>query len=315
MDNKQITGYVKNLSRELGFAECGILPACFLAEEQVHLQTWLDSCMQGTMSYMARNMEKRLDPRKLVENAKTVIVVVQNFYTPVRQADFEAPLLSKYALGKDYHQVMKSKLRQLLQYLCENIPGCTGRIFVDSAPVLERAWARRAGLGWIGKNSNLISRKLGSYLFIGEIILDAELLYDNPVESPDHCGNCTRCMEACPTKAILAPRIVDARRCISYQTIENKTGPDEIFRGSLQNRVFGCDICQEVCPWNRGIAEHQENEFIPSSALLELSAKEWTEMDETRFSELFRDSPVMRAGYSKLMKNVEMVMNASPKQK
>ncbi len=302
-----IADLIKKKSVELGFLECAIVPAGFLDEEEDHLHTWLNREMHGEMEYMARNVEKRLNPGKLVENAKTVIVVLQNYFTQTKQTDSKAPVISKYAYGKDYHLVMKSKLRHLLNFIDHKITPCTGCIFVDSAPVLERAWARRAGIGWIGKNSNLISAVHGSFFFIGELIIDAVLPYDQAAEVNDHCGNCSQCMDACPTKAIKSPKMVDANKCISYQTIELKGKLDEKLKGKFANRIFGCDICQDVCPWNRKAIEHKEAGFEPSPALLDLSPDGWQQMDHQIFRQLFRDSVIYRTGFERLKRNIEFL--------
>ncbi len=263
--------------------------------------------MHGEMGYMARNQEKRLDPKLLVENAKTVIVVLQNYYPKKIQGENGEPVISKYAYGTDYHFVMKDKLRKLLEFIREEVAECNGRPFVDSAPVLERAWARRAGLGWVGKNSNLISVEHGSFFFIGELILDAELSYDKPKLVNDYCGTCTRCIDACPTNAIIGNRTIDARKCISYQTIELKGELTEQLKGKFENRVFGCDICQDVCPWNLKSEPHNEASFEPHPKLFELTQKEWQTMERPLFNELFRNSAVKRTGYKGLKRNLKFI--------
>ena len=271
MQNRiEITGLIKAKARELGLLDCVILPVESLETEKQPFLAWLENGMHGQMDYMARNIEKRLNPSLLFENAKTIIVVLQNYYPSDIQKDITAPVLSKYAYGTDYHFVMKDKLKSLLSFIHNEIEPCNGRPFVDSAPVLERAWAKRAGLGWIGKNSNLISVEHGSFFFIGELILDIELPFDKPKLVSDRCGKCTRCIDACPTKAIVADKVVDARRCISYQTIELKGDLDENLKGRFENRVFGCDICQDVCPWNLKSEPHHEPAFNPNEKLLTL---------------------------------------------
>jgi epoxyqueuosine reductase len=298
---------IKLKAKELGFLECAIIPAGFLEEEEDHFSSWLKAGMCGEMHYMFRNKRKRLDPRLLLENAKTIILVLQNYYTGIKQKDPKAPVVSKYAYGMDYHSVMKEKLRLLLAFIQQDIQLCYGRPFVDSAPVLERAWARRAGLGWIGKNSNLISVKHGSFFFIGELILDIALPFDklNPVA--DHCGTCTRCIDACPTNAIVTDRIVDARKCISYQTIELKGEIDKKLKGRFENRIFGCDICQDVCPWNRKSVPNNESRFNPSSFLLQMTKNDWYNLDKSRFNYLFKNSAVKRTGYDGLKRNMEFI--------
>ena len=312
MNHSTASESIKQKAGELGFLGCGIVPAGFLAEEEPHLHTWLTRGMHGEMGYMERNLEKRLDPCLLIENARTVIVVLQNYYTPAEPFDQEAPILSKYAYGTDYHFVMKNKLRLLLEFIHTEISHCNGRPFVDSAPVLERAWARRAGLGWIGKHSNLISLVHGSFFFIGELIIDIELPYDEPREVRDRCGTCTRCIDACPTRAIVANRIVDARKCISYQTIELKGELDRNLKGKFENRVFGCDICQDVCPWNLKAQPHCEPAFEPAPRLLALPKEEWHQMDKPLFNNLFRNSAVKRAGYDGLHRNLKFLTDNDP---
>ena len=255
------------------------------------------------MGYMDNHFEKRTDPSKLVDGARTVISLLYNYYTDRKQADPEAPVLSKYAYGRDYHLVMKERMYELFEYIKSIHPEASGRVFVDSAPVLDRAWARRAGLGWIGKSSNLISRCAGSFLFIGEIILNLELEYNSILEE-DHCGSCTRCIDACPTQAILENRTLDTEKCISYQTIENKNEISPALEGLFSNRLFGCDICQDVCPWNHKAINHKEPEFEPAPGLLEMSTKDWINLDREQYKQLFRNSPVKRAGFEKLKGNL-----------
>lgn len=305
MRNNKISNLIKFKANTLGLLECRILPTDFLSEEKEHLKNWLEKEMHGEMDYMARNLDKRLDPRLLFENAKTIIVVLQNYFPLETQKDKEAPVLSKYAYGTDYHFVLKDKLKKLLQYIQNEIQQCNGRPFVDSAPVLEKAWARRAGLGWIGKHSNLISPEHGSFFFIGELILDIELPYDIPELVRDRCGKCTKCIDACPTKAIVADKTVDARKCISYQTIELKGDLDKNLKGKFENRVFGCDICQDVCPWNLKSEPHNELDFEPHPKLLELNKNEWEQMERPLFNELFKNSAVKRTGFNGLKRNLE----------
>jgi epoxyqueuosine reductase len=258
------------------------------------------------MHYMQNHFEKRVDPRLLVKGARSVIVVLQNYYTPDGQSDPHAPKISRYAFGKDYHRIMKRKLSSLLAFLGSESGPVSGRYFVDSAPVLERALARKAGLGWTGKNSLLLNRKHGSFFFIGVLITDLELAYDIPVK--DHCGDCTKCIEACPTGAIVSDRIVDSKRCISYLTIEHKGAslPEE-FRGRMENYVFGCDICQDVCPWNNNAHPHGEAGLKPGPGLLDMTRQEWCELNEDRFEKIFTGSAVKRAKYSGLRRNIDFV--------
>lgn len=297
---------IKAKALELGFLSCGISEADFLSDEKDALQKWLQQGMHGEMSYMERNQEMRLDPRLIFEGARSVISVLLNYYPKKEQQDAEAPVLSKYAYGKDYHFVLKEKLNLLLKYIQEEIAPCNGRPFVDSAPVLDKAWAAKAGLGWIGKHSNLISVEHGSFFFIGELIVDLPLEPDQKTVR-DHCGTCTRCIDACPTQAIVAPGIVDARRCISYQTIELRGELDDKLKDQFKNRVFGCDICQDVCPWNLKSEPHQEPDFEPHPQLLELTRKEWMDMDHALFNELFRKSAVKRTKYDGLKRNLRFL--------
>lgn len=297
---------IKRKAFELGFQDCGISKAEALSGEKERMKAWLDLEMHGEMGYMARNFEKRLDPRLLVENAKSVVSVLLNYFPAERQTDPDAPVLSKYAYGTDYHFVMKEKLGKLLEFIQTEIELCQGRCFVDSAPVLDRAWAARAGLGWIGKNTNLISPEHGSFFFIGELIIDLELP-ENPKVVHNHCGNCTRCIDACPTKALVAPYVLDARRCISYQTIENHGEIDPVLKGKFENRVFGCDICQDVCPWNLKSEPHREPAFKPDFRVMNLSRSEWNEMDKPAFNELFRNSAVKRTRFEGLKRNLRFL--------
>lgn len=306
MDKREQRERIKRKAFVLGFLACGIARADYLAEEKPRLEEWLANGMNGEMEYMARNVEKRLDPRLLHEGTKSVISVLLNYFPREKQQDSEAPVLSKYAYGTDYHFVLKDKLRELLDFINEEIAPCSARAFVDSAPVLDKAWAVRAGLGWIGKNTNLISVEHGSYFFIGELLIDLNLEADERIVS-NHCGNCTRCIDACPTKAIVAPYVVDARRCISYQTIEQRGEIDLQLKGQFNDRVFGCDICQDVCPWNLKAEPHSEAAFDPHPRLMKLSREEWQDMDEILFSELFRKSAVKRTKYSGLMRNLKFL--------
>ena len=306
-NSNKISNSIKEKAKSLGLLECVILPAEFLSEEKEPFQNWLDNNMHGEMGYMARNIEKRLDPRLLYENAKTIIVVLQNYFPKETQQDLAAPILSKYAYGIDYHFVLKKKLNELLRFIKDEVGTCNGRAFVDSAPVLERAWAKRAGLGWIGKNSLLISQNHGSFFFIGELILDIELPYSDIKFVKNHCGNCTRCIDACPTQAIVANRVINAQKCISYQTIENRGDIDEGLKGKFKNRVFGCDICQDVCPWNSKSKQHNETNFEPHPKLLHLTKEDLNAMEKPVFNELFKNSAVKRTGFKGLKRNLEFL--------
>lgn len=308
-DQGNILQKIKAKAKELGFLDCAVLPVSELFEEKEHLTNWLKNEMHGQLNYMARNVDKRLNPKLLVGNAKSIIIVLLNYYTQQTQTDCEAPVISKYAYGTDYHFVLKDKLKKLLSFIQTEIKPCNARTFTDSAPILERAWARRAGLGWIGKNSNLISVTHGSFFFIGEIVLDVELPYDEPNQVRNHCGTCTRCIDACPTKAILADCVVDARKCISYQTIEVKGSLDENLKGQFENRIFGCDICQDVCPWNLKSKPHNELYFEPHSDLLQLSKNEWYQIELPLFNTLFKNSAVKRTGFSRLKRNLQFIQH------
>jgi len=297
---------IKIKSSELGFLDCGISSAEFLTSEKDQLLKWLTSGMHGEMSYMANHFDKRLDPCLLVDHARSVISVLLNYYPAEKQTDPEVPVLSKYAFGTDYHLVMKEKLGKLLKFIQSEISPCKGRSFVDSAPVLERAWAARAGLGWIGKNTSLISTDHGSFFFIGELIIDLELPEEDKVVR-NHCGNCTRCIDACPTKALIAPFVLDARRCISYQTIEKRGEIDPTLKGTFVNRVFGCDICQDVCPWNLKSEAHHEPAFSPDPKVMNLTKTEWNNMDKPLFNKLFRNSAVKRTRFEGLKRNLRFL--------
>lgn len=301
-----ISFIIKAKAQELGFMDCGISRAEFLVDEKERLVSWLENEMHGEMAYMANHLDKRLNPRLLVDNAQSIISVLLNYYPCEKQADPQAPILSKYAYGTDYHFVMKDKLGELLGYIQSEIAPCEGRCFVDSAPVLDRAWAARAGLGWIGKNTNLLSTEHGSFFFIGELIIDLELPPDDKMVR-DHCGNCTRCIDACPTRAIVAPYVLDARRCISYQTIENHGEIDPELKRKFENRVFGCDICQDVCPWNLKSEAHNEPAFSPDPNVMKLTKSEWESMDKPLFNALFSNSAVKRTRFEGLKRNVRFL--------
>ena len=294
---------IKEKALELGFSACGISAVRNLDEERDRLQKWLSEGMNGSMAYMANHFEKRLDPGKLEEGAKSIISVLINYYPTQKQTDPAAPIISKYAYGKDYHLVVKEKLNNLLIFIQSEISPARGRAFVDSAPVLERPWAKAAGLGWIGKNSLLISKEYGSYVFIGELIIDLKLNPDSPF-TVDHCGTCTRCIDACPTSAIVAPRVIDAQKCISYHTIENKDEVPVSIREKLHNQIFGCDICQDVCPWNKKIKSNQGDDFKPIEGLLEMKKKDWIELSHVTYSKTFRRTAFERAGYERIKRNI-----------
>jgi epoxyqueuosine reductase len=299
------TFLIKQKASELGFSFCGISKATFLEEEAPRLEQWLSNDRHGKMGYMANHFDKRLDPRLLVDGARSVVSLMYNYYSDLKQADPDAPKISTYAYGEDYHFVVKDKLKELLQYIRETIGEVSGRAFVDSAPVLERAWAARSGLGWIGKNANLINKSNGSFFFLSELIIDLDLEYDRP--ATDHCGTCTACIDACPTEAIIAPRQVDGSRCISYFTIELKEAIPETMKGTFDNWMFGCDVCQQVCPWNRFSRPNTEKRFEPDPALLAATREEWLDITEDVFRTLFKKSPVQRTKYNGLKRNIDFL--------
>ncbi len=298
--------FIKTKAQEMGFMYCGFSKAEKLTEEEDRLEQWLKSGMQGKMAYMENHFEKRLDPSKLVPGAKTVISLAYNYYTEQKQEDKTAPKISMYALGEDYHFVIKETLRELVSVIQEKYGDFNARVFVDSAPILERVWAKKSGLGWIGKNTLLINKQSGSYFFLAEIVCDIELEYDGPIK--DYCGTCNKCIDACPTDAIEEPYWVNGSKCISYFTIELK---DEIipteYKGKFDNWMFGCDICQEVCPWNSFSQSHQEPRFNPSERLMGMKQNEWQELTAEVFNELFKHSPVKRTKFSGLKRNIEFL--------
>ena len=291
---------IKKSAKNLGFLSCGISKAEFLEEEAPRFEKWLNEQKHGQMAYMENHYDKRLDPRLLVPGAKSVVSLLLNYYTDEHQVE-GAPKISKYAYGADYHFVIKEKLKQLFQILQEEIGEINGRVFVDSAPVMDKAWAGRSGLGWMGKNTNLINKKVGSFFFIAEMILDLKLDYDTPVT--DHCGTCTACIDACPTEA-LTPYNIDASRCISYLTIELKDQIPSEFQNKMDDWSFGCDICQDVCPWNRFSKPHSEPLFEPRTELLEFTKKDWEELTEATFDTIFKNSAVKRTRYRGLKRNL-----------
>ncbi len=299
----QRTHRIKEEARRLGFTHIGVARAERLDEEARKLEEWLQRGLHGKMQYMENHFEKRVDPTRLVPGARSVISLLYNYYTERQPDEPEAPRIARYAYGKDYHFVLKRKLKALLAFIRDEIGEIDGRVFVDSAPVLERDWARRAGVGWTGKNTLLIHPKAGSYFFLAELISDLELDYDQPMR--DYCGTCRRCIDACPTDAI-SPEgyLVDGSRCISYLTIELKEAIPESFRGKMENWMFGCDICQEVCPWNRFSRPHQEPEFEPHPDLLEMKRRDWEELTEETFREVFRHSAVKRTKFQGLKRNI-----------
>ncbi len=304
MKAEQYSAIIKEEAKRLGFDHCGISKAEFLEEEAPRFEKWLEQNMHGQMHYMANNIDKRLDPRLLVDGAKSVISLMQNYY-PEKEQNENAPTISKYAYGKDYHFVIKDKLKELLAVLNIKIGEIHGRVFVDSAPVLERAWAAKSGLGWIGKNTQLIRPQNGSFFFLAELIVDIELAEDGPIK--DYCGTCTRCMDACPTDAIVGPNIVDGSKCISYFTIELKEAIPADMKGKFDGRMFGCDVCQDVCPWNRFSQPHHEPGLNAKPELLNMSTKDWEEITEETFAKTFKDSPLERPGYKGIKRNLDFI--------
>lgn len=298
------TELIKTEAKRLGFLSCGVSKAGFLEEEAPRLEKWLKQNMHGEMQYMENHFDKRLDPTKLVEGSKSVISLLLNYF-PSEEQNPDSYKISKYAYGMDYHFVIKDKLKSLLHFIQEEIGEVHGRAFVDSAPVLDKAWAAKSGLGWIGKNSNLLTQQVGSFYFIAELIVDLELEYDAPVT--DHCGTCTACIDACPTEAIVQPYVVDGSKCISYLTIELKNEIPSEFDGKLDEWMFGCDVCQDVCPWNRFSKSHSEPLFSPHPELLSFTKKDWEEITEDVFKKIFKKSAVKRTKLSGLQRNVNFL--------
>tara|TARA_R110002049_G_scaffold105538_6_gene252396 strand:+ start:751 stop:1674 length:924 start_codon:yes stop_codon:yes gene_type:complete len=295
---------IKAEAKRLGFLSCGISKAEFLEAEAPRLETWLNKNMNGEMRYMENHFDKRLDPTLLVEGSKSVVSLLLNYYPSETQTD-DSYKLSKYAYGNDYHHVIKHKLKSLLYFIQDEIGEVGGRAFVDSAPVLDKAWAAKSGLGWIGKHSNLLTQQVGSFYFIAELIIDLELEYD--YATTDHCGTCTKCIDACPTEAITEPYVVDGSKCISYFTIELKENIPTEFKGKFNDWMFGCDICQDVCPWNRFSKPHNEPLFNPHPELLDMTKKDWEEITEDTFKKVFQKSAVKRTKYSGLERNIEFL--------
>ena len=297
------TKLIKDEASRLGFNSCGITKAVQLEDDAVRLEQWLSKGYNAGMEYMERNFDLRIDPRKLVPGAKSVITLQLNYY-PAETQQLLAPKIAKYAWGTDYHYVIREKLNQLLDFINTNIGAVDGRGFVDSAPVLERSWAVRSGLGWIGKNGNVLTRNSGSFFFIATLITDLELSTDAPFTT-DHCGTCTRCIDACPTDALVSPTKIDANKCISYLTIELKDAliPSE-FHNKMEGWMFGCDICQDVCPWNRFSKPNTETRFTPIPEVLNLSKKEWEELSEDAFNKIFKNSPLKRSKWKGIQRNM-----------
>ncbi|MCT8339690.1 tRNA epoxyqueuosine(34) reductase QueG [Flavobacteriaceae bacterium TK19130] len=304
MSTSHHTQLIKSEAKRLGFMSCGISKAEFLEEEAPRLEKWLKEGKQGEMQYLENHFDKRLDPTLLVPGAKSVVSVLLNYFPSETQRD-DSYKISKYAYGRDYHFVIKDKLKSLLHFIHDEIGEVHGRAFVDSAPVLDKTWAARSGLGWIGKHTNLLTKQVGSFYFIAELIIDLELEYDTPVT--DHCGSCTACIDACPTQAIVEPYVVDGSKCISYLTIELKNEIPSEFSGEMDDWMFGCDVCQDVCPWNRFSKSHSEPLFNPKPELLKYSKKEWEEITKETFNEIFRKSAVKRTKFEGLKRNIQFL--------
>jgi epoxyqueuosine reductase len=302
------TRFIKEMAANIGFAYCGVARAKPLDEDAKRLEAWLGKGMHGSMKYMENHFELRIDPTRLMPGAKSVITLLMNYY-PSQQQNNNTPRISKYAYGKDYHETIKSKLAFFLQSIKKNIGDVNGRGFVDSAPVLERAWAVRSGLGWVGKNGNLINKKEGSFFFIATLIIDLELEYDDAF-AKDYCGTCTRCIDACPTDAILKDKVVDGSKCISYFTIELKDLLiPENMKGKFGDWMFGCDICQDVCPWNRFAKPTDETAFSPIPEILHFTTSDWEEITEESFKKIFQNSPLKRAKLNGIKRNLQFIGN------
>jgi epoxyqueuosine reductase len=303
-NREKYTLFIKSEAKRLGFLSCGISKAVFLEQEAPRLENWLNKNQHGQMSYMENNFDKRLNPTLLVDDAKSVVSLLLNYY-PSEIQNPESYKISKYAYGQDYHFVIKEKLKELLFSIQSTIGEVSGRAFVDSAPILDKAWAAKSGLGWIGKNSNLLTQQVGSFYFIAELIIDLELEYNNA--TTDHCGTCTACIDACPTDAIVAPYIVDGSKCISYFTIELKENIPTEMKGKFDDWVFGCDICQDICPWNKFSKPHDEPLFSPNPELLSMSKKDWEEITEETFKVVFKNSALKRTKFEGLKRNIEFL--------
>jgi epoxyqueuosine reductase len=306
MNSEKNTLLIKQKAFELGFSHVGISKASFLDDEAKKLEIWLNNNHHGKMNYMENYFDLRTDPRNLVDDAKSVITVLLNYYTDNLQKDKTAPKISKYAYGKDYHYIIRDKLNILYDFIKKEVGEVNARGFVDSAPVMDKVWAKKSGLGWLGKNSNIINRENGSFFFIGELILDLELDTDVPIK--DYCGTCTKCIDECPTNAIVEPYVVDGSKCISYLTIELKDEliPSE-FNGKMDDWIFGCDVCQDVCPWNKFSKPHKETWFDPHVDLLNLTKKDWEDLNQETFNKVFKKSAVKRTKYEGLKRNIKFI--------
>ena len=305
INNKEkYSNFIKTESKKLGFLSCGISKAGFLEEEAPRLETLLNKNQHGEMKYMENHFDKRLNPTLLVDDAKSVISLLLNYY-PSETQNADSYKISKYAYGQDYHFVIKEKLKELLNTIQTEIGDVSGRAFVDSAPVLDKAWAAKSGLGWIGKNSNLLTQQIGSFYFIAELVVDLDLDYD--YATTDHCGTCTACIDSCPTEAIVAPYVVDGSKCISYFTIELKENIPSEMKGKMDDWIFGCDVCQDVCPWNKFSKAHDEPLFNPNPELLSFTKKDWEEITEDTFKKVFKNSAVKRTKLEGLTRNINFL--------
>ncbi len=303
-NKEKYSKFIKAEAKRLGFLSCGISKASFLEEEAPRLENWLNQNHHGEMKYMENHFDKRLNPTLLVDDAKSVISLLLNYYPSETQSS-DSYKISKYAYGQDYHYVIKEKLKELLQTIQTEIGEVSGRAFVDSAPVLDKAWAAKSGLGWIGKNSNLLTQQVGSFYFIAELVVDLDLEYD--YATTDHCGTCTACIDACPTEAIVSPYVVDGSKCISYFTIELKENIPQEMKGKMDDWIFGCDVCQDVCPWNRFSKSHNEPLFNPNPELLSMTKKDWEEITEDTFKKVFKNSAVKRTKLDGLKRNIKFL--------
>jgi epoxyqueuosine reductase len=304
MNKDKLTYFIKQKANELGFFSCGISKVEFLEEDAPHLEKWLNENRHGEMKYMENHFDKRLNPALLVDGAKSVVSLLLNYF-PESSQNEDAPKISKYAYGRDYHHVIKDKLSVLCEELNEQIGEFNFRVFVDSAPVLDKAWAKKSGLGWIGKNGNLITKDQGSFFFVAEIISELDLLADGPIK--DYCGTCTKCIDSCPTEAIYEPYKVDGSKCISYLTIELKDQIPEEFTSKMEDWMFGCDICQDVCPWNRFSKPHNVLDFNPKPKLMEMDRKDWNELTVEVYREVFQKSAVKRTKFEGLKRNLNFL--------
>jgi epoxyqueuosine reductase len=302
---EKYTKLIKQKAEKFGFQNCGISKADFLEEEAKPLENWLKNNFHGEMNYMENYFDKRLDPRLLVEGSKSVISLSYNYFPEEKISILDNFKISKYAYAEDYHEVIKEILREIISELQTEIGEFSFRVFVDSAPVLERAWAKKSGIGWVGKNANIITKQSGSFFFLAEIICDLELLPDSA--TTDHCGTCRKCIDACPTDAIVNEKIIDGSKCISYATIELKNEIPDSFKDKMEDWMFGCDICQDVCPWNRFSKPNQQPKFQPNDYLRNFGKNEWKELTQELFSEVFRKSPVKRTKFAGLKRNIEFL--------